>query len=146
MNVIELLTQDHETVLELFDQFDNLKEQPEKNKSKLEKLYSSLKSEIEMHTSAEEQLFYPELLEEEETHEIVLKSIKEHQEIKSLLAELDTEQVGQNWIARMSIMKENVQHHISDEENELFEKALEIMDEDEIDMIGESIIRLKKAA
>lgn len=146
MNVIELLSRDHETMFKLFDQFDNLKEEPEKNKNKLERLYAAIKSELEAHTAAEEQFFYPELQEEEETRDMVLKSLKEHQEIKSLLSELDVEHVGGKWIAKMSVVKENVQRHISDEENELFEIALAILDEDDIDMMGESISRLKKAA
>ncbi len=146
MNVIELLARDHETVQELFDQFDNFKEEPEKNRNKLEKVFSKIKNELEMHTVAEEQFFYPELKDEEDTRDMVLKSLNDHQEIKSLLTELDQEQVNEQWIAKMSAMKENFQHHISDEENDLFEKAQEILDEDELEMIGESITQLKKAA
>ncbi len=146
MDVIELLTQDHERVLALFEQFDNLKEQPEQNRGKLEKLFSKIKFELEQHTFAEEQYFYPELENDEETRDLIAKSLKEHQNIKSMLAELDNEKVNHQWIARLSDMGEKVMHHIGEEENDLFEKTVEILDEDEINKIGDSIQQLKKAA
>jgi hemerythrin-like domain-containing protein len=146
MDVIELLTEDHQKVIDLLDQFESLKENPEKNKSKLQKLFSTVQSDLEVHIAAEEEFFYPKLQEEEETHDLILESLNEHQAVKSLLSELEKEQVDGKWISKMSSMKEQVSHHIEKEENELFEKAVDILDEDEIDMIGESIYQLKKAA
>ena len=146
MDVIELLTEDHERVLALFEQFDNLKEQPGQNKGKLEKLFSKIKFELEQHTSAEELYFYPELKDEEETRDLIANSIKEHQNIKSTLLELEDEEIDQQWIARLSEMKEDVMSHIGEEENDLFEKTVEILDQDEMNIIGENILQLKKAA
>lgn len=146
MNVIELLTKDHQKIIELFDQFDSLKEDPTKNRSKLEKIFSVIHSEIEVHTNAEEQFFYPEFQDEDEAAELVVEALKEHQAVRSILTELDREPIDAQWTAKMSGIKDSLMDHIEMEENDLFEKAVEILDEDEIELIGESIYQLKKAA
>jgi hemerythrin superfamily protein len=75
----------------------------------------------------------------------VLEGFEEHHVVKMLLNELgsvpvDTEQ----WTAKFKVLKENVEHHVEEEEGEMFQKARQVLDEDEINSLGEQMEELKK--
>ncbi len=142
MELFDMLRKDHENVKKLFGQFDAMKDEPEKKKKELEKLYGVIRKELQMHMEGEEKFFYPAVRNAEQTHEDVLESIEEHHVVKLLLRELDRIQVSEKWVAKLSVMKENVLHHISEEEEELFEKAQEILG-DRAKEIGRQISSMK---
>ena len=52
-------------------------------------------------------------------------------------------QVSDKWIAKMSVMKENVTHHLQEEEEELFGQAQQVLDREQIRRIGEQIARMR---
>lgn len=143
MELFDLLRQDHEKVRGMFARFDLLKEQPEKNRREMEKLFADLQREIRAHMEGEEKHFYPALREAEDTHEDILESVEEHHVVKVLLRELDRTQMSEKWIAKLSVMKENVQHHLQEEEEELFEKAQQVLDKSQLKQIGEQISRMR---
>jgi len=143
MELFDLLRQDHQKVRQLFDQFDTLKEEPKKNQKALEKLFTSLQKELKTHMAAEEKHFYPALREAEETHDVVMESFEEHHVVKLLIRELERIQPGDKWIAKLSVMKENVRHHLQEEEQELFEKAQQLLDQKQTRQIGEQISRMR---
>ena len=85
------------------------------------------------------------LRREAETREITLEGLEEHHVMKVLLRELaamkfDSEQ----WTAKLKVLKENVEHHVEEEEGEMFVDAKKILSKDLIEEIGAQLDTEKK--
>ena len=118
MDPFELLKTDHKKVAQLFDQLETVS-----GKRKLD-VFQRIKSELELHTHIEETIFYPALEKPEETHDLTLEAYEEHKVVKKLLAELaGAKTANDEWQAKAKVLRENVEHHVEEEENELFDKA-----------------------
>lgn len=134
MNAIELLKEDHEKVTALFEA---LEETTERAVKKREELFAKLKSELDVHAQIEEEIFYPALKEEEETRDIVLESYEEHKIVKQLLEELEaSSKESEEWTAKLTVLKENVEHHVEEEEGEMFKKARKVLGKEELEDLG----------
>jgi hemerythrin-like domain-containing protein len=132
MNAFEVLKADHKKVAELFDLLETAS-----GKRKLD-VFKRIKSELELHTHIEETIFYPALEKPEETHDLTLEAYEEHKVVKSLLAELSgAASANDEWQARAKVLRENVEHHVEEEENELFDKADDALSDEEIEALGE---------
>jgi uncharacterized protein YerC len=83
-------------------------------------------------------IFYPALQKLEETHDLTLEAYEEHKVVKTLLAELSgAKSATDEWQARAKVLRENVEHHVDEEENELFDKADDVLSDEEIESLGE---------
>src|SRR5215217_6433124 len=132
MHAFELLKADHEKVAELFDQLEAAN-----GNAKLE-VFNQIRTELELHTYIEEKIFYPALEKPEETHDITLEAYEEHAQVKTLLKELSrTRTPDEEWEAQAKVLRENVEHHVEEEENELFDKASEALGQEEIEALGQ---------
>ena len=90
-----------------------------------------------MHAHIEETIFYPALEREKETREITLEAYEEHRVVKDLLSQLDAaSSADEEWEARLTVLKENVEHHVEEEEGELFDKANDVLTGDQADELG----------
>jgi hemerythrin superfamily protein len=141
MNAFQLLKEDHQKVSGLFQQIEPTTERAEKTRTEL---FAKLHEELDVHAQIEEKIFYPAIKQAAETREIVLEGFEEHHVVKMLLKELaslpvDTEQ----WSAKFKVLKENVEHHVEEEEGEMFQKARQVLSEDEINDLGEQMEQLK---
>lgn len=142
MNLYEMLHKDHEHVRELFSQ---LEKTPESDDSRREKLFSSLYRELDIHSQAEEKYLYSRLRGEDETRELVLEALDEHKDVKKLLDNLDSMDKGSaEWTARLRECRDAVDHHVQEEENELFPRARKSIDEEEAAGIAEDIEAFKE--
>jgi len=142
MNAFELLKTDHETVAGLLEKIDQTTERGVKTR---EELFARLKTELDLHAKIEELILYPALETAEETRGITLEAYEEHRLVKQLLSELakmpkDDEQ----WTARFTVLKENVEHHVEEEEDELFKKARQVLSKEEIETLGTRLQEAKK--
>ena len=134
MDPFELLKADHQKVAELFDQLETAS-----GKRKLD-VFQRIKSELELHTHIEETIFYPALEKPEQTHDLTLEAYEEHKVVKSLLAELGVAKTANDeWQAKAKVLRENVEHHVEEEENELFPKAEAALGDGEIETLGEQL-------
>ena len=134
MNAFELLKKDHKKVSDLFAKLDETTERGVKTR---EELFAQLKQELDVHARIEEQIFYPAIKEAEETHEITLEAIEEHNVVKQLLSELETLPVSEEtWTAKLTVLKENVEHHVEEEEDEMFPKAKKVLSEEQVEALG----------
>ena len=132
MNAFELLKDDHKKVAELFDSLESAS-----GKRKLD-VFKRIKSELDVHTHIEETIFYPALEKPEETHDLTLEAYEEHKVVKSLLAELAGARAADDeWQAQAKVLRENVEHHVDEEENELFDKAEDALSEEQIEALGD---------
>src|SRR3954469_16708413 len=142
MNAFELLKKDHEKVSGIFEKLEPTTERGVKTR---EELFTQLKQELEIHTQIEEQIFYPAIKEAEETHDITLEAFEEHHVIKQLLAELDElPKDDETWGAKLTVLKENVEHHVEEEEGEMFPSAKKVLSSEQIEALGTQMEAAKK--
>ena len=142
MNVFELLKSDHEKVAGIFEKLDETTERAEKTRAEL---FARLKEELDIHAHIEETIFYPVIRREAETRAITLEGFEEHHVIKLLLRELSAMHVNtEQWTAKLKVLKENVEHHVEEEEGEMFQSALQVLSEDEINQLGTRMEEMKK--
>ena len=131
MDPFKLLQTDHKNVAALFDQLEQAS-----GNAKL-RVFNQIKTELELHTHIEETIFYPALEEPEETHDLTLEAYEEHDVVKKLLSQLSRARTaGEEWEAQAKVLRENVEHHVEEEENELFPKAESALSEEEIEDLG----------
>jgi hemerythrin-like domain-containing protein len=131
MDAFELLKADHKKVAELFDRLEAAS-----GKAKLD-VFEQINSELELHTHIEEKIFYPAIEKPEETHDLTLEAYEEHEVVKTLLAELaGAKTADDEWQAKAKVLQENVEHHVEEEENELFDKAGDVLSDEEIKALG----------
>ncbi len=135
MNALDLLKKDHQTVRELFQQLET---QPQ------EADFTTLKNELMEHATLEEEMFYPELRDDEENEDEVMHAYEEHAEVKHTLAEMTEIGVGnEGWMERLIELKDAVEHHVEEEESELFEIAIESFSDDELEELGQRMEQYK---
>jgi len=141
-NIIDTLKQEHEMVLSM------LSELASKGISGREQKYESLKENLMPHLIGEEQALYPRLKEEAEMRDMVLESIEEHGAVKTLLGQLDSASSSEedSWVAKLKVIQENVDHHISEEEDEIFPRMQQKMSSDELSSLGSRYEEAKRSA
>ena len=132
MDAFELLKNDHAKVSALFDQIE-----PATDATTRQQLFAQLKQELDIHAHIEETILYPALKTEPETSDITEEAYEEHQEVKDLLAELEaTPADSEEWSDLIVELRENVEHHVEEEEGEMFPKARTVLGEQQINEIG----------
>jgi hemerythrin superfamily protein len=134
MDPFELLKKDHEKVSKLFEQIESAS-----GRVKLTR-FRKLKSELDVHSHIEETIFYPALKNAEESRDITLEGYEEHKVIKNLLAELDrAKKPTDEWTAKFTVLKESVEHHVGEEEGELFSKAKDVLTDEQAEALGDKM-------
>lgn len=138
MDIYEILIEDHETVAELLKKLDDTTEKAAKTR---EKLFLDLKTELNLHAYMEELHFYPLLKDRKDSKKVTLEAYEEHRLIKSLLEELDNmAKDSKEWTAKFKVLKENVEHHVKEEEGELFAEARKIVSSEVSITLGARIV------
>ena len=142
MNAFQLLKEDHKKVDGIFKQLEPTTERAEKTRTEL---FAKLNEELDIHARVEETVFYPAIKQAAETREIVLEGFEEHHVVKLLLKELEALPVDtEQWTAKLKVLQENVEHHVEEEEGEMFQKARQVLTEEQINQLGERMEEEKK--
>jgi hemerythrin HHE cation binding domain-containing protein len=142
MNAFTRLKEDHKKVAGILEKIDATTERGVKTR---EELFAQLKTELDIHAEIEETIFYPALEKHDETRDITLEGIEEHRIVKELLAELDAmAKDDEVWTAKMTVLKENIEHHVEEEEGEMFSKVRKALTEEEIEILGTRLEAAKK--
>ena len=140
MDAFQLLKEDHRKVDQLFQQLESARGSAAKLR-----VFEQIKTELELHTHIEEKIFYPALEEPKETHELTLEAYEEHDVVKKLLRELSrSKSADEDWESQAKVLQENVEHHVEEEENELFPKADAALSEEEVEELGERMAMEKE--
>lgn len=143
-NIFVLLKKDHRTVEDLFKKIEKTSE---KAPSKKLSLYSKLKEEITRHSHGEESAIYPLLKEDSKTEDIGWESVEEHSVVKYLLSRIDAASPETpDWKALVTVLKEVIEHHVEEEESEMFSKMRKAFSKQELDVIAANFIKSKKSA
>jgi iron-sulfur cluster repair protein YtfE (RIC family) len=144
MDLYQLLKQDHQKAKRLFEQLSDTSDRAVKSR---ERLFTQLKQELELHTEVEEQHFYPALRDQEETRDLVEEALEEHSAVKEMLEELDSaDKEDDGWVEQLAELQENVEHHIQEEETQLFPRAQKVLKKEAADKIAAAIEKEKEAA
>jgi hemerythrin superfamily protein len=142
MNPFTLLKKDHKTVAGLLNKLEKTTDRGLKSRTEL---FEQLKQDLDVHTSIEEKVLYPALKEKQETEDITLEAIEEHKIVKTLLSELDElAKDSDEWLAKLTVLKENVEHHVEEEEGEMFKKARKVFSKDELENLGNQLAEEKR--
>jgi hypothetical protein len=142
MDAIALLEDDHRKVKEMLAEGEATTERAEKTRAEL---YAALRREMEVHERIEEEIFYPALKAHPKARDIVLEGFEEHHVVDEIMSELgETDVDDETWAAKFNVMKENIEHHIEEEEGEMFSKARQAFDEAELEDLGDKMMELKQ--
>ena len=139
-DVTELLKADHDRVDELFEKVKANADGDNKD------VFQTIRQELELHTHVEEQIFYPNLLEngDEELQKIVREGLEEHGQVKTLLTEMGPMSGDdEEFKAKLQVLMENVEHHVEEEEREMFPMVHDQLDEQMLVRLG-SLIKAEK--
>ena len=122
MDAIKMLTEDHREVEELFEQFEK---QGDRAKAKKKQLADQICTALLLHAQLEEEIFYPAAREALDDGEDLLdEAVVEHASAKDLIMqvqEMDPE--DELYDAKVKVLGEYVNHHVEEEENEMFPKC-----------------------
>ena len=144
MDAIALLKEDHDKVKKLLTELETTTERGIKTRTEL---FATIKGELTVHEIIEEEIFYPELKAHPKARDIVLEGYEEHHVVDLLMSELESLDVSdEKWGAKAIVMKENIEHHIEEEEGEMFAKARQVFDRDELIDLGERMAARKLSA
>ena len=134
MNAITLLESEHDTMRKLLNELETTTERGIKTR---QELFATIKGELTLHEVIEEEIFYPELKSHPKAKDIVLEGYQEHHVVDLLMSELEELDVSdETWGAKAKVMKENVEHHMEEEEGDMFKQARRVFDRAELDELG----------
>ena len=134
MQIYQVLKQEHDKVKALFEELEDTTERAVKTRTQT---LQKLQQELSVHMAFEEEHLYPRLEEPEETHELALEAIEEHNAARTLLEELaEVDPSDETWKAKLTVLKENIEHHVEEEEGELFPKAKKLLDREEAERLA----------
>jgi hemerythrin-like domain-containing protein len=137
MDAIKLLKDDHDKAKKMLQQLEETTERAVKTR---EEVFAKLKSELVVHEAIEEEIFYPALKQHAEAKEIVLEAYEEHNVVDMVMSEIEqTPFDDERWSAKFSVMKENLEHHIEEEEGEMFKQARDVFDKETLERLGEQM-------
>jgi len=142
MDAMSLLKEDHQKVKKILGELESTTERGVKTR---EELFTKVKEELVVHEAIEEEIFYPALKEHSKTKEIALEGYEEHHVVDTVMAEIEgVAYDDEKWGAKFKVMKENLEHHIEEEEGEMFKQARQVFDEDELAQLGKSMLARKE--
>jgi hemerythrin superfamily protein len=142
MDAFKLLKDDHDRVKSMMEEMDATTERAVKTRTEM---LAKLKQELTVHETIEEEILYPTLKEFDKTHEIALEGFEEHHVVDEIMSELEATSVeDETWAAKFTVMKENLEHHIEEEEGEMFPKARQVLDDDQIEQMGDRMSARKE--
>jgi hemerythrin superfamily protein len=146
MEAIKLLTNDHEQVRGLFEQFRSAQESDDVDRMKA--VVTQVFEELEVHTTIEEEVFYPAVRGQTDAiDETVEESLQEHHVVDVLMNEMRDLTAGSDeWTAKMTVLMENVEHHAEEEEQELFPDADEQLGDSRMQELGLELQERKATA
>jgi hemerythrin superfamily protein len=144
-DAITLLKADHKTVERLFKQFEKAGDRAFVEKRRI---VDQIIEELSIHASIEEQYFYPVTRATvPETEDIALESLEEHHIVKWVLDELtDLDPTHERFDAKVTVLMENVRHHVEEEESEYFPMVREQLSRKALADVGDAMLQAKKSA
>ena len=137
----ELLKQDHDAVKGLFKEFQEASENSDSDE-KVD-IVEEITTALEIHAALEEEIFYPAVKKarSENTKDEVREAYEEHQQIKILLAALgEIDPDDESYNAKVKVLQDDVEHHVAEEEGEMFPDARKFLGKQKLQALGEKLM------
>jgi hemerythrin superfamily protein len=138
-----MLKADHDKVQELFDRVKANEDGDNRD------TFASIRRELVMHTHLEETIFYPFLLGngDEDLQKITREGIEEHRQVKMFLEELGSmSSNSEAFPAKLKVLMEDVEHHVKEEEGEMFPEIRSQFSNDQLNELGAQMKEEKSRA
>lgn len=120
-DAIELLTEDHEEVKSLFEEFESLSDRSKVSKKKIAE---AICKALTIHTQLEEEIFYPVVRRNIKDNDLMDEALVEHAGAKDLIAQIREMDPGDDlYDAKVKVLSEEVIHHVEEEEGKMFPKV-----------------------
>ena len=137
MDAIALLKADHANAKKLMTELEATTERGVKTR---EQMWTKLLKELTIHENIEEEVFYPALAKHPKARDIVLEALEEHHLVDDIVEQLKgTPFDDEHWGAKFKVTKENVEHHIEEEETEMFKITRQVFTKEELEELGASM-------
>lgn len=134
MNALTMLKEDHDKAKKLMEDLANTTVRGVKTR---EEKWNKLLKELTIHENIEEEIFYPALHEKDKLKDIVLEALEEHHLVDDIVEQLkDTPFDDEHWAAKFKVTKENVEHHIEEEEGPMFKTVRKEFSAEELEELG----------
>src|SRR3954447_9920886 len=133
MDAIKLLEQQHRMVEELFEQFEEADDETEK-----EALFEEIADNLAVHATIEERYFYP-AVRARQTEEQLEEAYDEHLEVKKLLLDAMRSTDEPGFDGKVAALKGAVEHHVEEEEDELFPKVKKLLSTGALEALGQTM-------
>lgn len=141
MDVISVLKLDHRKVKELFKQIEGASPRAVKTK---ERCFLQIKTELSLHAHAEEEILYPRVKDISSIRHNGFEADEEHALVKQLLSEIDGLEAGsEHWGAKCKVLKDLVEHHVEEEEGEIFPALRSALTTKDLQQMGEAVLDFK---
>ena len=143
-DAVELIKSDHRKVEKLFREFEEAGDRAYKTK---QELVGQIVEELEVHATIEEETYYPavEAKARKDGKELVAEAVEEHHVVKILLGELRSmSSEDEAFDAKVTVLMENVRHHVEEEEEELLPQSEKLLGSDELARLGEEMAARKQ--
>ncbi len=143
-DAVALIKADHREVEKLFHEFEDAGDRAFKSK---QQLVSQIIKELEVHATIEEEIYYPavDAKAKKDGKELVAEAVEEHHVVKVLLGELATMSAEDDaFDAKVTVLIENVRHHVEEEEEELLPQSEEILGDEELARLGQAMAARKQ--
>jgi hemerythrin superfamily protein len=143
-DAVELIKSDHRKVEQLFREFEEAGDRAYKTK---QELVGQIVEELEVHAAIEEEIYYPavEAKARKDGKELIAEAVEEHHVVKVLLGELGSmSSEDEAFDAKVTVLMENVRHHVEEEESELLPQSEKILGTDELTRLGEQMAARKR--
>ena len=135
--IYDILKEEH-------DQLADLLQQAVADSSKVS--FLKIRIRAEPHMIGEEKFFYPRLEETEELRDLIAETYKEHNEAKALISEMEVmEERDESWTSKLSELKQSIDHHVKEEENKVFERARNVLSQQEAEELAEQYVEFKRS-
>ncbi len=135
MSAIDLLESQHREVEKLFTQLEKAKDSERKTR-----LFEEVADKLAVHAAIEEHHFYP-AVKAKRTEDILLEALEEHLGSRRVLADLlKTDADDDTFDAKIKVLQEQVEHHVKEEESDLFPKVRKILSASELDTLEQQMV------
>ena len=121
LNAIELLKADHASVKKAFKEFEKM---DHTDTATLQELVSTVCNDLKVHTTIEEEIFYPAVREAIDDQDLMNEAQVEHDSAKALIKQLEGMKADDpQFVANFAVLAEQIEHHVREEETEMFPQA-----------------------
>jgi hemerythrin superfamily protein len=142
MDVFSLLMKDHQEMSRLLTTLHDATVRGDR--AERQRLFGQIKHELSVHAQVEEEHVYPVFQQAEPTSDAAAEALEEHRKLKTLVTALESGADDTTWVSKMLELKKAVEHHVQEEEQDLFVKGRKVLTPAEAEELGRLVEAAKK--